>query len=44
MHEDESRNLRHTLGRFVTGVAVVTTRTEAMPTGLTVNSFSSVFP
>lgn len=42
MHEDESRNLRHTLGRFVTGVAVVTTRTEAMPTGLTVNSFSSV--
>ena len=42
MHEDESRNLRHTLGRFVTGVAVVTTRTEAMPTGLTINSFSSV--
>ena len=42
MQEDEGRNLRHTLGRFVTGVAVVTTRTEAMPTGLTINSFSSV--
>jgi len=42
MHEDESRNLRHTLGRFVTGVAVVTTRTQGMPTGLTINSFSSV--
>jgi len=42
MHEDESRNLRHTLGRFVTGVAVVTTRTKGMPTGLTINSFSSV--
>ena len=35
--------LRGVLGRFATGVAVVTTRTaEGVPIGLTINSFSSV--
>lgn len=39
----DTRELRHALGRFTTGVCVVTTRTAAGQTaGLTVNSFSSV--
>ncbi|WP_210240200.1 flavin reductase family protein [Amaricoccus solimangrovi] len=36
------RDLRDALGRFVTGVTVVTTRAEAGPLGMTVNSFASV--
>lgn len=40
---DASRELRDTLGRFATGVAVVATRDRlGRPVGLTVNSFSSV--
>lgn len=35
-------DLRNALGRFVTGVTVVTTMTEGGPLGMTVNSFSSV--
>lgn len=39
----DPRELRNALGRFATGVCVVTTRTAAGQTaGLTVNSFSSV--
>src|SRR5215207_5215676 len=39
----EPRTLRAVLGRFATGVAVVTTRTDAgTAVGMTVNSFSSV--
>ena len=35
--------LRRVLGRFATGVAVVTTRTDdSVPIGLTINSFASV--
>lgn len=34
--------LRHVLGRFVTGVGVVTCATSAGPVGMTVNSFTSV--
>ena len=41
--EHESKELRHTLGRFATGVAVVTTSSGGnQPSGLTINSFSSV--
>jgi flavin reductase (DIM6/NTAB) family NADH-FMN oxidoreductase RutF len=41
--EHESKKLRHTLGRFATGVAVVTTSSGGnQPSGLTINSFSSV--
>ena len=41
--EHESKNLRRTLGCFVTGVAVVTTKDEnTPPSGMTINSFSSV--
>ena len=41
--EHESKKLRHTLGRFATGVAVVTTSSDDnQPSGLTINSFSSV--
>lgn len=36
------RDLRDALGRFVTGVTVVTTRAETGPLGMTVNSFASV--
>jgi flavin reductase (DIM6/NTAB) family NADH-FMN oxidoreductase RutF len=36
------RELRDALGRFATGVTVVTTLTERGPLGITVNSFSSV--
>lgn len=39
----DPRELRHALGRFATGVCVVTTRTDTgQLAGLTVNSFSSV--
>jgi len=39
----DPRELRNALGRFATGVCVVTTRTAAgQAAGLTVNSFSSV--
>lgn len=34
--------MRDALGRFVTGVTVVTTRTPEGPLGITANSFSSV--
>ena len=34
--------LRDTLGRFATGVTVVTTATENGPLGITANSFASV--
>ena len=41
--EHESKNLRRTLGCFATGVAVVTTKDEdTLPSGMTINSFSSV--
>jgi flavin reductase (DIM6/NTAB) family NADH-FMN oxidoreductase RutF len=36
------REYRDALGRFVTGVTVVTTRAESGPLGMTVNSFASV--
>ncbi|MFJ9522343.1 flavin reductase family protein [Kitasatospora sp. NPDC101801] len=36
------RPLRAVLGRYATGVAVVTTRYRGRPAGLTVNSFTSV--
>jgi flavin reductase (DIM6/NTAB) family NADH-FMN oxidoreductase RutF len=40
---DGGRALRSALGRFSTGVAIVTTLTpDARPTGVTVNSFGSV--
>lgn len=39
----DSREFRHALGHFPTGVAIVTTRTpEGRPVGLTINSFSSL--
>ncbi|MFG1806154.1 flavin reductase family protein [Streptomyces sp. NPDC049040] len=38
----EQRALRDVLGRYATGVAVVTTRYRGMPAGVTVNSFTSV--
>ena len=38
----DSHQFRRTLGRFATGVTVVTTATETDPVGLTVNSFASV--
>lgn len=39
----DTRELRNALGRFATGVCVVTTRTSSgIAAGLTVNSFSSV--
>lgn len=39
----DPRELRHALGRFATGVCVVTTRTNTgLSAGLTVNSFSAV--
>ncbi|AGT11304.1 flavin reductase family protein [Paracoccus aminophilus] len=39
---EEGRALRHALGRFATGVTVVTTAASHGPEGLTANSFSSV--
>ena len=39
--EFESKTLRQALGRYPTGVAIVTTRTEdGRPVGLTINSFA----
>jgi flavin reductase (DIM6/NTAB) family NADH-FMN oxidoreductase RutF len=39
----DQRHLRHALGRFATGVTVITTRTlGGKPEGLTANSFSAV--
>jgi flavin reductase (DIM6/NTAB) family NADH-FMN oxidoreductase RutF len=38
----EGRALRSALGRFATGVTLVTTATEAGPLGFTANSFASV--
>lgn len=39
----DGRALRDTLGRFATGVTIVTTRTgEGAPVGITANSFSSL--
>lgn len=41
--DDAHRRLyRSALGQFATGVAVITTSTEHGPTGMTVNSFTSV--
>ena len=40
--EFTSRDLRTALGKFATGVTVVTTAGEDGPVGVTVNSFSSV--
>jgi flavin reductase (DIM6/NTAB) family NADH-FMN oxidoreductase RutF len=40
---EDARQLRHALGRFATGVTVITTRApDGKPEGLTANSFSSV--
>jgi flavin reductase len=38
----ESRHLRRSVGRFVTGVTVVTYESDGRPRGVTVNSFTSV--
>lgn len=38
----DPRDYRDVIGRFVTGVAVVTTATEGGPVGMTVNSLTSV--
>ena len=40
--EDTGRQYRHALGRFATGVAVVTADSGEGPVGMTINSFSSV--
>jgi len=40
--EFSERELRGALGRFATGVTIVTTRTARGPLGITANSFSSV--
>ena len=42
MSDFSERELRDALGRFATGVTVVTTMTERGPLGITANSFSSV--
>ncbi len=39
---ENTREFREALGRFSTGVTVVTTQTSTGPIGITVNSFSSV--
>ena len=39
---DTAREFRHALGRFATGVTVVTVPTANGPLGMTANSFSSV--
>ena len=36
------RDFRHALGRFSTGVTVITTQTAQGPVGFTANSFASV--
>ncbi|MGA9395567.1 MAG: flavin reductase family protein [Azonexus sp.] len=41
--QDDTRSLRNTLGRFATGVTIVTAiDPDGQPIGLTVNSFSAV--
>ena len=40
--EDETTELRHSLGKFATGVTVVTCSGERGPCGITANSFNSV--
>jgi len=40
--EFSERNLRDAMGRFATGVTIVTTMTPEGPLGMTVNSFASV--
>ena len=42
MPEFSERELRDALGRFATGVTIVTTMTRRGPLGITANSFSSV--
>ncbi|MDJ0905675.1 MAG: flavin reductase family protein [Woeseiaceae bacterium] len=42
MTEDDQLDLRQTLGRFATGVTVVTCLGDKGPCGITANSFSSV--
>jgi flavin reductase (DIM6/NTAB) family NADH-FMN oxidoreductase RutF len=42
MSSNENRELRDCLGRFATGVTVVTCRGSKGPCGITANSFSSV--
>lgn len=42
MADFTERDLRDALGRFATGVTVVTTMTPSGPLGMTVNSFASV--
>ena len=42
MPDFSERELRNALGRFVTGVTVVTTMTPRGPLGITANSFASV--
>ena len=42
MTEDDKRDLRQSLGRFATGVTVVTCLGDKGPCGITANSFSSV--
>ena len=42
MPEISDRTLRDALGRFATGVTVVTTMTPSGPLGMTANSFASV--
>jgi flavin reductase (DIM6/NTAB) family NADH-FMN oxidoreductase RutF len=39
---ETARAFRDALGRFATGVTIVTTRTESGPLGITANSFASV--
>ena len=39
---DTARDLRDALGRYATGVTVVTCQSEAGPVGITANSFASV--
>jgi flavin reductase (DIM6/NTAB) family NADH-FMN oxidoreductase RutF len=41
-HPPESRELRNSLGRFATGVTVVTTLYEDQPHGMTLNAFMSI--
>ena len=39
---ENSRELRNALGRFGTGVTIVTALADEQPIGITVNSFASV--
>ncbi|MEM1361335.1 MAG: flavin reductase family protein [Pseudomonadota bacterium] len=39
---ENTRTLRHALGRFATGVTVIATQTPDGPVGMTANSFASV--